>query len=307
VCNKDPPPPPPSTDLPDSDYLEYERQNFWVGQIVEARAIDDRNVYLLVAWLYWPQEIPQQVSGAQAARQYYGQGELVMSNYFDVIDAMTISNKADIQYYDEWDDAKLGNPAARYWRQSFDAYGFPKNKKAKNLLSELRSLCKCDKPHNPDKKLWHCPHTTCHRWNHNECLVDDIGRRAYNGFKAGKMEDFAKENKLEAKNLTNQLLSPVRAVGHRIVDAVEEVLEEGIEEVQHETTIELHSSTNGKTALEKRRQGRPKKDETGWQSKFDISIVSEDNKQLFARIEERSGDKKWEIRVNCLCCGRVMD
>ena len=278
-----------------------------MGKIVEARATDDRNVYLLVAWLYWPQEIPQQVSGAQAARQYYGQGELVMSNYFDVIDAMTISNKADIQHYDEWDDAKLGSPAWRYWRQSFDAHGFSKNKKAKNLLSGLRSLCKCGKPHNPDKKLWHCPHAACHKWNHNECLIDDIGRRAYSDFKAGKMDDFAKENKLETKDLTNQLLSPVRAVGHRIVEAVEEVLEEGIEEVQHETTIELHSSANGATGPEKRKQGRPKKDETGWQGKFDISIVSEENKQLFARVEEKSGNKRWEVRVNCLCCRRVMD
>ena len=313
VCNKDPPPEPPSADLPDSQYLEYERRNFWVGKIIESRATDDRNVFLLVAWLYWPQEIPEQVIGVKETRQYYGQGELVMSNYFDVIDAMTISNKAEVSYYDEWDDEKLGNPAARYWRQSFDAYGWAKNKKAKNLLSKLRSLCKCGKPHNPDHRLWHCPHKDCGKWHHDDCLLNDIGQRAWKDWTAGKMDDFVEQNKLEPRSLTHHLLSPARAVG-QFVTAIEDVLEDGVEAVGHETTIELHSSTsanplgtNGTTQPVKKKQGRPKKNERPWQSKLDISIVSEDNKQLFARIKERSGNKIWEVRVNCLCCGKVMD
>lgn len=226
---------------------------------------------------------------------------------------MTISNKADITHYDEWNDAKIGNPTSRYWRQSFDAYACSKSKKAKNLLSDLRSLCKCGKPHNPDQKLWHCPHKECNKWNHNNCLLDDIGKRALTELRNGKMNAFAEKNKLETRSLTNQLLSPARAVGHFVTGAIEDVLEDGIEAVQHETTIELHSATNalpttnGTPQVDKRKQGRPMKAENSWQAKFDISIVSEENKQLFARIKEKSANKKWEVRVNCLCCGRVMD
>ncbi|KAK5950890.1 hypothetical protein OHC33_007961 [Knufia fluminis] len=313
VCNKDPPPEPPPTSLADGEYLEYERQNFWVGKIVESRATDDRNVFLLVAWLYWPHEIPQHLPGAKEARQYYGQGELVLSNYLDVIDAMTISNKAEITWYNEKDDNQLGNPSARYWRQSFDARTCATDKKAKNLLSKLRTLCKCDKPHNPDQKLWHCPNKGCGNWNHNECLLDDIGKRAWKNWTEGKMDDFAEQNKLESRSFANQLLSPAKKVRHFVTGAIEEVFEEGLEAIQHETTIELHSSvkaasgTNGTASSHKRKQGRPRKAGTGWESDLDISIVSEENTQLFARIKEKSGNKKWDVRVNCLCCGKLMD
>ncbi|KAJ9651393.1 hypothetical protein H2198_009337 [Neophaeococcomyces mojaviensis] len=317
VCRHTPPPEPLPDGLTDREYLEFDKRNYWVAKIVEARATNNREVWLLVAWLYWPDEIPQDVPNIKALRQWYGRAELIMSNALDFVDATTISSKAeDVAYYDEWDNNKVGQPEARYWRQAFDAAAYVKDQKAKNLLSGLRSFCKCGRPHSPDTKMFRCSNSACRNWNHKECLLDAIRKMAWTSYQDGKMDEFAEQNTPDVtKSLANRLLSPVKAVGQLVTSGVEEVFQEGVKAVQHDTTTELHTparanatNANGPTQLTLKKQGRPKKSEAQWQSKLRISIILKEDKPLVAQIEEKVGKhRKWEVGVNCLCCGKTLD
>ena len=80
--------------------------------ILEIRASDSSNVFVRVYWMYWPDELPR-------GREYYhGRSELVGSNHLEIIDAMTVSEKAQVTILEESEDS----PAATglYWRQKFD-------------------------------------------------------------------------------------------------------------------------------------------------------------------------------------------
>jgi hypothetical protein len=57
----------------------------WVARIVEIRALNMRNVFALVFWMYWPDELPAgTVDGGksvQGRQPYHGEDELVASNH----------------------------------------------------------------------------------------------------------------------------------------------------------------------------------------------------------------------------------
>ena len=57
----------------------------WVAYILEIRAGDPNNVYALVCWMYWPEELPQGThdgrSNAQGRQPYHGMHELIASNH----------------------------------------------------------------------------------------------------------------------------------------------------------------------------------------------------------------------------------
>jgi hypothetical protein len=57
----------------------------WVAQILEIRAVDEQHVFVRVAWLYWPQEIPRRTLDrgkfVQGRQPYHGTHELIASNH----------------------------------------------------------------------------------------------------------------------------------------------------------------------------------------------------------------------------------
>ena len=90
---------------------------FWVARILQVRAKNAQNVYALVAWLYWPEELPGLKGRREpGAQPYHGKNELVASNYMDVLDVLSFAGKADVSHFLEEDDAIA---TKLYWRQTF--------------------------------------------------------------------------------------------------------------------------------------------------------------------------------------------
>ena len=91
---------------------EHAERDHWIAKVLEIRALDSKNVYLRVYWMYWPSELPT------GRENYHGDQELVASNHMDIIDAATVSAKALVQHLIENDEAPI--ITGLYWRQTFD-------------------------------------------------------------------------------------------------------------------------------------------------------------------------------------------
>jgi hypothetical protein len=86
---------------------------FWVARVLEIKAVDEAHVYLRVYWFYWPEELP-------GGREYYhGKKELVASNHMEIIDAQTVSGRANVNHWFEKDDEEE-DITELFWRQKFD-------------------------------------------------------------------------------------------------------------------------------------------------------------------------------------------
>ena len=85
---------------------------FWVARVLEIRALDEVHVYIRVYWWYWPENLPM---GRCA---WHGNRELIASNHLEVIDAMSISGRADMRRWEELDEEEEGGDL--FWRQTFD-------------------------------------------------------------------------------------------------------------------------------------------------------------------------------------------
>ncbi|KAI9894959.1 MAG: hypothetical protein M1814_000180 [Vezdaea aestivalis] len=141
----------------------------WVARVVEIRAKDKAHVYVLVQWLYWPNELP---SGRQL---YHSKYELVGSNHLDVIEATTVSCKWPVTAWaEDEDDYVLSNGDdssssqvrglyGLFWRQTYNVYN--------HKLSTLRKYCLCQQYHNPDHPLIKCENPTCDLWLHGKCII----------------------------------------------------------------------------------------------------------------------------------------
>lgn len=62
--------------------------------------------------MYWPEELPG------GREKYHGKNELVASNHMEIIDAMTVSDRAEIVQWGEKDDDPM--LTGLYWRQRFN-------------------------------------------------------------------------------------------------------------------------------------------------------------------------------------------
>lgn len=110
-------------DTPKDKNTEGQPKDFWVARILQVRAKNAQHVYALVAWMYWPEELPapkvraeDQLHKDGGKRKYHGSHELVASNYMDVLDVLSFAGKAEVNQWLEEDDNlqyKL------YWRQTF--------------------------------------------------------------------------------------------------------------------------------------------------------------------------------------------
>ncbi|MCJ1478924.1 hypothetical protein MMC13_007608 [Lambiella insularis] len=132
-------------------------KQFWIARVLEVRASSPSAVYLRVYWMYWPSELP-------CGHEYYhGRYELVASNHMEIIDAMTVSGKAEVAHIVEDEDAVT--VTGLYWRQKFDYRS--------GKVSALKRDCVCKAYHNPDKLLVHCVSSACGKWMHEDCLLKD--------------------------------------------------------------------------------------------------------------------------------------
>ncbi|KAK9468869.1 hypothetical protein V1512DRAFT_245686 [Lipomyces arxii] len=128
---------------------------FWIGRVLEVRGSDSSHVYVRVFWMYWPNELP-------GGRQYYhGMKELVASNHMDIIDAMTVSARANVVHWLEGDEEDKMTDL--FWRQRYDTYT--------DELTPIRKHCKCRRYYNPDQTMIWCG--KCHQWMHDTCVIED--------------------------------------------------------------------------------------------------------------------------------------
>lgn len=327
--------------------LQYNKENFWLAKILQIRASAPEKVLILVAWLYWPYELPK---GYQ--NPWFGDSEVFPSNLMDIIDASTVSDRAKIVYLDEEKDASLYEgvdatfqrelaaareeqektgrkiqaddaPPILFWRQTFDSEAHRNNGKLQyaDTTSKLRTFCVCHKPNNPDKKMFQCPNRSCNQWNHDDCLADDIGTRAFDNLGNGKIDQWAKDNspKEAQTSLADRVGKGMKAVGGYIASEVGQIAGSGLEGVMQESTVNLQpvSPPNGDDAdspsiplSASKKRGRPKKDGPvhSWKTTLTVRIVPEKDRPPFARIVEKKGEKRtWEVRVDCLACGETMD
>jgi hypothetical protein len=92
----------------------FDRDQFWVGKALEIRALDERHVFILLFWLYWPEELPS------GRKHHFGKQELLMSNHLEIVDATTVAGKANVTRWNEYDDNDDENGektlGGLYWR-----------------------------------------------------------------------------------------------------------------------------------------------------------------------------------------------
>ncbi len=95
-----------------ADLTTEDEKMFWIAQVLEVRALDSQHVYLRVFWSYWPDELPG------GAKDYHGKHELVVSNFMEIIDAMTVAGKAEVCHWLEKDEEPVLD--GLYWRQTYN-------------------------------------------------------------------------------------------------------------------------------------------------------------------------------------------
>ncbi|KAF1912633.1 hypothetical protein BDU57DRAFT_583096 [Ampelomyces quisqualis] len=139
----------------------------WIGKVLEVRAGDAAHVYLRVYWQYRPEDLPG------GRKPHHGASELIASNHMDIIEALSVMDKANVIHWDD-DPEKMDAPLLQdqlFWRQTFDV-----EKPKGEQLSTLRTICADKTPINPDEDLIQC--SSCSEWLHTRCLEDQAVKDA---------------------------------------------------------------------------------------------------------------------------------
>lgn len=137
----------------------------WKGQVLDVRALDQNHVFVLVAFLLDPHDLPD------GPAEHHGYNELVASNHLDIIDGMAVNGKVELSHWDDAnDELPLPSPVEDefFWRQAYDRHT--------NTLSSLRTICVCKIPQNPYRRVVQCDN--CKEWLHFECVEKDAEKRA---------------------------------------------------------------------------------------------------------------------------------
>lgn len=102
-----------------------EPENFWLAQILKFKRISPSECLVLIAWLYWPEELDKAIEKNQSAskwgrRGYHGQHELIASNHLQDVSTRSLNGNFTnyIVRLDENADGKIATQY--YYRQSFD-------------------------------------------------------------------------------------------------------------------------------------------------------------------------------------------
>ncbi|KAK6342639.1 hypothetical protein TWF718_008033 [Orbilia javanica] len=145
----------------------------WLARVLEVKGRENKDkvdVYVRVAWYYWPEDLPM------GRLEYHGRQEVIESNHPDIIDVCTINGKADIQEWDEYDEDATFD--GYYSRQQFDIVS--------KQLTRPREFCVCKQYYNPDTVIINCP--GCNVWMHKDCIIADAIERHKNSSIVIKLE-----------------------------------------------------------------------------------------------------------------------
>ncbi|KAL8766004.1 MAG: hypothetical protein Q9209_007093 [Squamulea sp. 1 TL-2023] len=85
------------------------------ARILEIRALDAKNVYIRLYWLYTPEQLP---NGRQP---YHGKGELIATNHMEIVDAARVVESLAIVHWKDEKQEPSGrlNDGENYWRQTY--------------------------------------------------------------------------------------------------------------------------------------------------------------------------------------------
>jgi hypothetical protein len=315
VNRQQPAPIPPPDDAPASELLKFDRENLWVGRVLECRADSERDVFLRIFWLYWPEELPM------GRQPYHGEKELVMSNAMDIIDAQSIASAAEVSYWDEKDEEGDSDLGERFWRQTFDVNKL--GKANKGGLSDVRRHCTCQREYNPDLTMYKCVDENCGIWNHEECLVENVCARAYEKSLTGSLHGDGKKVNGEsaAGDVVHQ--APAKSPNKRFFSAGSfgDLLNAATAKARDIMTPTPDPVGEDKDTVREKIAGHfpwkvpPPGAPREWRGKFVVSIENEDvvegKGKVTAKVETKKIGRKesiqWTEEVCCLKCGTLLE
>ncbi|KAB5579881.1 hypothetical protein GE09DRAFT_948904 [Coniochaeta sp. 2T2.1] len=290
----------------------------WTARVLEIRASDEHHVYARLYWMYSPDELPKETKeGGKAIKgrqPYHGNRELVASNHMDIINVVSVTGKAAVDQIDEEDDERTTED--QYWRQALDIRTWE--------LSSLLSICKCNKPSNPDEKLVGCSTEACNKWLHMACIKHDALMRVYNELGTSKPHvSKASGGKAE----TNADAQPASSAGAAAQESIgvdtSAVKDDGAngdasapatgrksaesEKRDSATPVPGTSRGGGRTKKgDAKTNGVAKNNDKPYEGLFDVEVVTEPQPLLvFKDLREgvTGGDKEWTEPMKCLVCG----
>ncbi|KAI0842953.1 hypothetical protein F5Y06DRAFT_77503 [Hypoxylon sp. FL0890] len=283
----------------------------WVARILEIRASDEHHVYARVYWMYWPDELPPGTQDGkkiiQGRQWYHGANELIASNHMDVINVVSVTAAATVNQWDETNEDDVQQ--ALYWRQAFDVRSME--------LSSAELRCKCNRPENPDKRLFGCSNDDCKKWLHDECLIHEALLKTFKRLGTDKPHKPTPVKEEDAGEGAKRPLSPSESGA---AQTAEQSIDVKPEEQQ---TIKLADVENALPAIraenasvsvaEPKRRGRPRKSEADqaaakpYVGLFEAVIDSDRSPPVLEITDLREnvtgGDKSWTEPLQCLICG----
>lgn len=101
-------------DSGDGVHIDIDPAAQWKAKVLEVRALNPEHVYLRVAWLNRPEDLPG------GREPHHGRNELIPTNQMDIIDAMTVNGAIEVAHWDQYDDESPSFQDQYYWRQTMD-------------------------------------------------------------------------------------------------------------------------------------------------------------------------------------------
>ncbi|KAI0848933.1 hypothetical protein F5Y00DRAFT_78374 [Daldinia vernicosa] len=286
----------------------------WVARILEIRAADEHHVYARVYWMYWPDELPVGTQDGkkliQGRQWYHGANELIASNHMDVINVVSVTAAATVNQWDETNEDEV--QPALYWRQAFDVRSME--------LSSAELRCKCNRPENPDKRLFGCSNEECKKWLHDECLIHEALLKTYKRLGTDKPHKPTPVKEEEAGEAAKRPLSPSETgaaqTAEQSIDVKPEEQQQTIElaDVENALPAIKAESTSVSVATSKPKpRGRPRKSGVDgptaakpYEGLFEGVIQSDLSPPVLEITDLREsvtgGDKSWTEPLHCLIC-----
>ncbi|XDG07045.1 hypothetical protein ABKA04_006660 [Annulohypoxylon sp. FPYF3050] len=283
----------------------------WVARILEIRASDEHHVYARVYWMYWPDELPPGTQDGKklirGRQSYHGANELVASNHMDVINVVSVTAPATVNQWDETNEDDV--QPALYWRQAFDVIS--------NELSSAELRCKCNRPENPDKRLFGCSNDDCRKWLHDDCLIHEALLKTYQRLgtdKPHKPSPIKEEEGEGAKRPLSPSETGAAQTAEQSIDVKPEEQKEKMDIDGDSTKAEVSVASS-----DTKRRGRPRKSEPiekatarPYEGLFEAVIHSEGDGPSVLEITDlrenvTGGDKSWKEPLQCLICGQEID
>ncbi|KAI1142869.1 hypothetical protein F5Y05DRAFT_134450 [Hypoxylon sp. FL0543] len=285
----------------------------WVARILEIRASDEHHVYARVYWMYWPDELPPGTQDGkkiiQGRQWYHGANELIASNHMDVINVVSVTAAATVNQWDETNEDDVQQ--ALYWRQAFDVRSME--------LSSAELRCKCNRPENPDKRLFGCSNEDCRKWLHDECLIHEALLKTFKRLGTDKPHKPTPVKQEDAGEDAKRPLSPSESgaaqTAEQSIDVKPEEQQQTIKLADVEKALPaIKAESSSVSVAEPKRRGRPRKSEIADQAAakpylgFFEAVIHSDISPPVLEISDlrgnvSGGDKSWTEPLQCLICG----